>query len=313
MIDTPRLKQLFLEAIEAFPTGPWDSHLAAVVPDDSELRRKLEQLLRAHAELVVRPNPSGTTLAAAIGAVVGELGNRLGGLPLAGILGEADIQLRGVLGGIAQNSEDEPAYGSDVFWDPMFLAIMVQVARRAGREMIDGTVAEKIVLSNADYDFSQLTDMEVTRVTLWLIRDQDRLVPLVMRVEGWEGVDRVLIERRWDGRAWVGPLSEAHRIVDLIQGLNGRTAEAVTIGLVNRVVPHERLLAEARGLARTIAGKPPLAVAACLASVTRGLNVSIDEGLQIEAMQFARLAGSRDVQEGIAAFKEKRQAVFRGA
>lgn len=90
-------------------------------------------------------------------------------------------------------------------------------------------------------------------------------------------------------------------------------AEAVTIGLVNRVVPHERLLAEARGLARTIAGKPPLAVAACLASVTRGLNVSIDEGLQIEAMQFARLAGSRDVQEGIAAFKEKRQAVFRGA
>ncbi len=90
-------------------------------------------------------------------------------------------------------------------------------------------------------------------------------------------------------------------------------AEAAAIGLVNRVVPHDRLLDEARALAGTIAQKPPLAVEACLASVTRGLNVSIDEGLQIEAMQFARLAGTRDVQEGVSAFVEKRPAVFRGA
>lgn len=89
--------------------------------------------------------------------------------------------------------------------------------------------------------------------------------------------------------------------------------EAAAIGLVNRVVPHARLLDEARGLAAAIAGKPRDAVAACLASVTRGLNMSIEEGLRVEAAEFHRLAGSPDMREGLAAFAEKRAPVFQGA
>jgi enoyl-CoA hydratase/carnithine racemase len=89
--------------------------------------------------------------------------------------------------------------------------------------------------------------------------------------------------------------------------------EAAAIGLVNRVVPHDRLLPEARALALRIAGKPPLAVRACLASVTSGLNMSMHEGLQLEAMQFHRLAASADLLEGVAAFTQKRRAAFRGA
>src|SRR5689334_8137466 len=53
-------------------------------------------------------------------------------------------------------------------------------------------------------------------------------------------------------------------------------AEAKALGLVNDVVPHERLMDTALDLARRIAEKSPLAVAACLGSVTRGLNVPID-------------------------------------
>jgi enoyl-CoA hydratase/carnithine racemase len=82
--------------------------------------------------------------------------------------------------------------------------------------------------------------------------------------------------------------------------------EARSIGLVNDVVPHERLLEAAFDLARTIAAKSPLAVAACLGSVTRGLNVSIDEGLAIEASYFARMAPTRDLEEGISAWLERR-------
>jgi len=89
-------------------------------------------------------------------------------------------------------------------------------------------------------------------------------------------------------------------------------AAAQEIGLVNRVVPHDRLMAEALAMAATIRSKPRLGVAACLASVTRGLNVSIHEGLAIEASQFGRVAATHDVREGIQAFIEKRRPVFTG-
>jgi enoyl-CoA hydratase/carnithine racemase len=88
---------------------------------------------------------------------------------------------------------------------------------------------------------------------------------------------------------------------------------ALEIGLVNRVVPHELLLIEALKMAATIKTMPRLAVTACLAAVTRGLNVSIQEGLAIEAMQFGLVAESEDVREGIAAFIDKRRPAFRGA
>ena len=89
--------------------------------------------------------------------------------------------------------------------------------------------------------------------------------------------------------------------------------EARDFGLVNDVVSHDRLLDEAFALAERIAEMSPLAVAACLGSVTRGINVPIDEGLAIEAGYFARMVPTRDIEEGISAFLEKRKPVFRGA
>lgn len=89
-------------------------------------------------------------------------------------------------------------------------------------------------------------------------------------------------------------------------------AEAKSLGLVNAVVPHERLLDEAFGLARKIAGKSPLAITACLGSVTRGINVPIDEGLAIEASYFARLVLTHDIEEGISAWLDRRAPQFTG-
>jgi enoyl-CoA hydratase/carnithine racemase len=78
--------------------------------------------------------------------------------------------------------------------------------------------------------------------------------------------------------------------------------EAQRLGLVNAVVEHGRLIAEARALAAQIARHTPAAVAACLRSVTRGLNLTIDEGLAFEAMQFAAMVPTRDVRDGLDAF-----------
>jgi enoyl-CoA hydratase/carnithine racemase len=83
-------------------------------------------------------------------------------------------------------------------------------------------------------------------------------------------------------------------------------------GLVNEVVAHAQLIDAALALARRIAERSPLAVAACLASVTRGINVPIDEGLAVEANCFARMVGTRDIEEGISAWLARRGPHFAG-
>lgn len=82
--------------------------------------------------------------------------------------------------------------------------------------------------------------------------------------------------------------------------IDAQRAEA--IGLVNRVVPHDRLLAECFDLADRIAVHAPSAVSASLAAVTRGINLPIDEGLAVEAAWFASVVGSAGVRAGLARF-----------
>jgi enoyl-CoA hydratase/carnithine racemase len=79
-------------------------------------------------------------------------------------------------------------------------------------------------------------------------------------------------------------------------------AEARDIGLVTDVVPHAELLPHVRKLASRILQWSPAAVTACLRAVTRGLNVSIDEGLAIEASQFAVTVPSPELRQGLNAF-----------
>lgn len=104
------------------------------------------------------------------------------------------------------------------------------------------------------------------------------------------------------------------RALELI--LTGRVVdaeEAHRIGLVNRVVPAEQLLEESAALLRGILSMGPLAVAAALEAVDRGLEMSLDEGQLLEANHFGLLAASADMREGMAAFLEKREAKFTGA
>jgi enoyl-CoA hydratase/carnithine racemase len=91
-------------------------------------------------------------------------------------------------------------------------------------------------------------------------------------------------------------------------------AEALRIGLVNRVVPAGQELRAARDLAHTIAKKAPKAVAAAKRAIARGLEVSLDAGLEIERTEFeSHVLPSADLREGIASFVERRPAKFTGA
>jgi enoyl-CoA hydratase len=88
-------------------------------------------------------------------------------------------------------------------------------------------------------------------------------------------------------------------------------ARALEIGLVNMVAPHEALLSTARELAGRIVRHSPLAIGAIITAVTRGLNMSVGEGLQVESEQFAAMVPTGDLGEGINAWIERRQPVYR--
>jgi len=88
--------------------------------------------------------------------------------------------------------------------------------------------------------------------------------------------------------------------------------EAHRIGLVNKVVPSAELLAEAEKLLRGILAMGPLAVRLALEAVDQGLEMSLDEGLLLEANHFGLLAATRDMKEGLGAFLEKRTPKFEG-
>jgi enoyl-CoA hydratase/carnithine racemase len=94
----------------------------------------------------------------------------------------------------------------------------------------------------------------------------------------------------------------------LLTGESFSPERAREIGLVNHVVPHRELIPAARQLASRIIRHSPLAVGGVITAATRGLNMSIAEGLLVESEQFAALAPTRDLAEGLAAWRERRPA-----
>jgi enoyl-CoA hydratase len=88
--------------------------------------------------------------------------------------------------------------------------------------------------------------------------------------------------------------------------------EALRIGLVQKVVPTGELMNEAKRIATVIASKAPLAIAACKRAINGGAHLSIDDALELEALEFGTLADTEDIKEGTGAFLEKRKPQWKG-
>ena len=79
------------------------------------------------------------------------------------------------------------------------------------------------------------------------------------------------------------------------------------MGLINKVVPPQDLLASARDLAHRILRHDGAAIAGIIQAVTRGLNMPIGEGLLVEAGEFTRLVGGAGLDNGLARWLNRRQ------
>jgi len=120
-------------------------------------------------------------------------------------------------------------------------------------------------------------------------------------VPGWGATQRLL--------ATVGPY-KARELVLLGDRITAE--EALRLGIVNRVVPADRVLEEALTIARKLAEKSPVALSAAKSIVNRGLKALISVGLEVERDTFMAVASTEDAREGVRAFLERRKPQWRG-
>lgn len=86
---------------------------------------------------------------------------------------------------------------------------------------------------------------------------------------------------------------------------------ACSIGLVNKVVSPDELMAEAEGMARKIMSKGGVALALAKTAINGGANMDISSGLDLETQCFASCFATEDQKEGMEAFIEKRKPKFK--
>jgi enoyl-CoA hydratase len=106
------------------------------------------------------------------------------------------------------------------------------------------------------------------------------------------------------------PYAKAMEI--LLLGEPFSAQDALAMGLVNYVVPRDRLMARARELAERLAENGPLAVRKIKEGVLRTSGLPLDQALRIEDEVSAAVMLSKDAREGPRAFKEKRKPRFTG-
>ncbi len=98
----------------------------------------------------------------------------------------------------------------------------------------------------------------------------------------------------------------------ILTGKSISAEEACRAGLVNRVVPVESLMVEAKKVADEIASKPTISVRAAKEAMLRAQDTTLEVGLEFERRAFYMLFATEDGREGMRAFLEKRKPLFKG-
>lgn len=97
----------------------------------------------------------------------------------------------------------------------------------------------------------------------------------------------------------------------ILTGRPFKAAEALEMGLINKVVPDDQVLTEAKAMAHTIAEKPAVAVQLAKQTVLKAFESNLEEGLDYERKLFYLCFATEDQKEGMQAFQEKRQPTWK--
>ena len=119
-------------------------------------------------------------------------------------------------------------------------------------------------------------------------------------IPGWGGTQRLPRMLPWGKAAEI-----------LLVGRAIDAEEAYRIGLVNKVVPKDKLMPTAKEWAEVICQAGPLAVRAAKEAMIRGSSMTLDDGLRLENSLNVYLMGTDDFTEGTTAFVEKRKPTFK--
>lgn len=105
-------------------------------------------------------------------------------------------------------------------------------------------------------------------------------------------------------------MTKAKELIMLGEFINAE--EALRLGLVNKVVPVEKLLDEAKEWARKLAKRPPFGLTLAKQVMNLGMDRDLPAALALERQAFAMLFATEDQKEGVRAFVEKRRPDFKG-
>jgi len=98
----------------------------------------------------------------------------------------------------------------------------------------------------------------------------------------------------------------------LLTGENIPAQEAYRLGLVDKIVPPDKLMVTALAIAKVIGQKGPIATKLILEAVNKGLELSLDKGLELERNQWKINGDTEDFNNGIKSFMERKPVVFKG-
>jgi enoyl-CoA hydratase len=120
-------------------------------------------------------------------------------------------------------------------------------------------------------------------------------------IPGWGGTQRLT---RLIGKTKAKELIYTGKIID------AKTAEQ--LGIVNMTVPADKFKETVKQFASELAQKAPVALKVAKALIDKGSDIGLDSALALEREGFGVVASSEDLQEGVAAFTEKRKPAFKG-